>query len=62
MRLPFNCHMDNWQHYVEVQYQKELEARRFYDIPECSKRHFYEHNLAQLMHNFEECLIEGEIL
>ncbi len=62
MGLPFNCHMDNWQHYVELQYQKDLEARKFYNIPECSKKHFYEHHLAQLMSNFEQCLIEGEIV
>lgn len=62
MGLPFNCHMDNWQHYVELQYQKDLEARKFYNIPECSKQHFYEHHLAQLMSNFEQCLIEGEIV
>ena len=47
MGLPFNCHMDNWQHYVEVQYQKELERLRELEQAEIA-------HMTQLKDRFKE--------
>lgn len=60
--FPSNCKMNDWQHYVELMYQRELDARKFYEIPPIQKQTFYETNLQNLMTHFDDCLEEGEIL
>jgi hypothetical protein len=54
--------MNDWQYYVELMYQRELDARKFYEIPPIQKQTFYETNLQNLMTHFDDCLEEGEIL
>ena len=60
--FPSNCKMNDWQHFVELMYQRELDARKFYEIPPIQKRTFYETNLENLMAHFSDCLEEGEIV